>query len=679
MSELFLNVVNMSVSASRIILAVMLIRLIFKSLPKRINIILWAVVAIRLLLPFSIESVLSLMPKEDMISLNYTNAPHLSGQVIINNVINQNSDKPLWNISDSSAITVDSVFIISVIWLTVAFAMIIYSIISYVRLQRRVDTAILYKDNIYLSENVTSPFVLGILKPKIYLPFNMDDTDSEYVIAHEKAHISRRDHWWKFIGFLILNIHWFNPFVWISYKLFCCDIELACDEKVIKDLENDSKADYTEALVACSVNKNIGMLCPLSFGEVGVKQRVKSIMNYKKPQFWGILVSAIVCIIVCICFLTDPVKKSFDIKIAIPPENTDEIVYADEMIIPKGNYIKITADSGLDDYEVVLVPQVSGNEHSENISSCIAPGMSAKLKTRSGMLYKVGIKSENNLKIDKTVYLKVENVDVQIPQNDFGIVKWVDFSGDSSQMDWDNEMSISLKEIPNVTFTYTPKMIVAHNNFDNSDIKGHTILISGNPIWNVYFADFTGDNIADIVASYNESENDTSRSVIVYDYVNSVSYKLSASKEYDYYLRMNYADGYLYIDKKIYNSDHFVSSGRLVYKDHTIQIEEDDISLVNPNPRYYLNIGIGGIYNIEIHMPNSSEGFENADGSEFKVGDRLWLESLDGYTDLRGIEIIARNKSGEIIYSESVENIKENEGVVNIVSKEIQVTTDIYR
>lgn len=678
MSELFLNVVNMSISASRIILAVMLLRLIFRSLPKGINIILWAAAAIRLILPFSIESVLSLMPKEDMISLDYTIAPHLGGQVIINNVINQNLDKQSGNIVGSTAITVDSVFIISVIWLTVVLAMIIYAAISYVRLQGRIDTAILYKDNIYLSENVISPFVLGIIKPRIYLPFNIDDADSKYVIAHEKAHISRRDHWWKFIGFLILIIHWFNPLVWISYKLFCCDIELACDEKVIKDLENDSKADYTEALVACSVNKNIGSLCPLSFGEVGVKQRVKSIMNYKKPQFWGILISVVVCVIVCICFLTDPVKRSFDIKVVIPPENTDEIVYADEMIIPKGNYVKNTTGLGLGDCEVVFVPQVSENENLENISSYLTPGMSVKLKTHSGMLYRVGIKAENNLGIDKTVYLKVENVDVQI-SHIAEILKWVDFSGDYSQIDRENEMSISLKEIPNVTFTYTPKMIVAHNNFDDSDMNGHTILISGNPIWNVYFADFTGDNIADMVASYNESENDSSRSVIIYDYANSASYKLSSSKEYDYYLRMNYADGYLYVDKKIYNSDHFVSSGRLVYKDNFIQIEENDISLENPNPRYYLNIGIEGISHIEIHMPNSSEGFENADGSEFKVGDRFWLESLDGYSDLRGVEIIARNKSGEVIYFKSVEDIKENEGVVNISDKEIQVTTDIYR
>ena len=200
----------------------------------------------------------------------------------------------------------------SIVWLTGIAAMLIYTAVSYILLRRKVATAVLLRNHIYQSENVPSPFVLGILKPKIYLPFQLDGQSLEHVIAHEMSHIRRKDHWWKPIGFLLLALHWFNPLMWVGYILLCRDIELACDENVIKELDNENRANYTEALVACSVNRRRIAACPLAFGEVGVKERVKSVMNYKKPAFWIVVAAIVSCIVVAVCFLTNPKTSAND-------------------------------------------------------------------------------------------------------------------------------------------------------------------------------------------------------------------------------------------------------------------------------------------------------------------------------------------------------------------------------
>ena len=192
------------------------------------------------------------------------------------------------------------------VWLAGAAALLLYSAISYWRLRRRVREAVILRDNIYQSENAGSPFVLGIIRPKIYLPYHMDKREMDHVIAHEQTHIRRRDHWWKPLGFLLLTVHWFNPLLWLGYILLCRDIELACDEKVIREMGSEQRADYTQALVSCSVSRRSIAACPLAFGEVGIKERVKSVMNYKKPAFWIVLASVVVCAVAAVCFLTDP-------------------------------------------------------------------------------------------------------------------------------------------------------------------------------------------------------------------------------------------------------------------------------------------------------------------------------------------------------------------------------------
>ena len=317
MNELFLKIINMSISASWLILAVLILRLVLKKAPKWVNVLLWGIVAVRLICPLSFESALSLIPSSETIPLDIEMAakPTIdSGVPAINSVVNPvlSSFAPPQHVLTSANPLQIWIPILNIIWLIGVGALLLYTAVSYWRLCRKVDTAVRYKGNIFQSENVSSPFVLGIIKPRIYLPFNMNGQDLEHVVAHEQAHIRRKDHWWKPLGFLLLTIHWFNPLMWLAYVLLCRDIEFACDEKVIKELGNEQRADYTQALVVCSVNRRMIAACPLAFGEVGVKDRVKSVMNYKKPAFWIIILAVIACVIVAVCFLTNPMGFQFD-------------------------------------------------------------------------------------------------------------------------------------------------------------------------------------------------------------------------------------------------------------------------------------------------------------------------------------------------------------------------------
>ena len=329
MSEIFLKIINMSISASYIVLAVLLLRLLLKKAPKWITVVLWGIVAVRLVCPFSIESVLSLIPSSEVVSPNIMTdkTPTINtGIPIINSTLNPViSDSFTPNPGDSANPLQVLIPILTAIWIVGMVALLIYTVISYARVRRKIGTAVLYKDNIYQSENVVSPFVLGIIKPKIYLPFNMNEKDMEHVVAHEMSHIRRKDHLWKPLGFLLLTLHWFNPLMWLGYVLLCRDIELACDEKVIKELDHDARADYSQALLTCSVNRRMIAACPLAFGEVGVKDRVKSVLNYKKPAFWIIIAAIVACVAVAVCFLTNPPAKEVNLDFPFEIEDVDNI------------------------------------------------------------------------------------------------------------------------------------------------------------------------------------------------------------------------------------------------------------------------------------------------------------------------------------------------------------------
>ena len=313
MGELFLKTLNMSIAASWLILAVVLLRFALKKAPKWIAVLLWGVVAVRLVVPFSFESALSLIPSAETFNahnIQYETPAISSGIPAVNNAVNPVQGETF---ATNPAASVNPLyvwtFIVSVIWLIGIAAMLLYAVISYVRVRQSVGESVPYEGDIFLCDHVKSPFILGLVRPKIYLPSSMDAASMEPVIAHEKAHLTRCDHWWKPVGFLILTVHWFNPLCWIAYVLLCRDIELACDEKVIRQMDLNGKKQYSTALLEFSTGRRLVTICPLAFGEVGVKERVKNVLNYKKPAFGLIVVAIIACGVVTVCFATNPKQE----------------------------------------------------------------------------------------------------------------------------------------------------------------------------------------------------------------------------------------------------------------------------------------------------------------------------------------------------------------------------------
>lgn len=845
MSDLFLKIVNMSISASWLVVAVLILRLVLKKAPKWVNVLLWGIVAVRLICPFSFESALSLIPSAETFPEKIISGPSFDVQTGITPIDNRINDYLGDRYFEGVTVPTNNgnnvMTILTIVWIIGILLLATYTVISYWRLNREIDTAVRYKDNIFQSENVSSPFVLGIINPRIYLPFSMNEQDMEHVVAHEQAHIRRKDHWWKPLGFLLLTIHWFNPLMWLAYVLLCRDIELACDEKVIKGLGNEQRADYTQALVACSVNRRMIAACPLAFGEVGVKERVKSVMNYKKPAFWVIILAVIACVIVAVCFLTNPKQDSYTLRIVVPAGSQEEFVYTDEEVSTVRNSIKIWSGDGLGDTEVLLFP-VNKTTETGYTATYLTHGMPVEFDAEKDTWFKIGVNVQNPTNEDIIVYVEVENVEVRIVDEINSVIEWFDYLENPDEMKWDGSLEISLTEFPDVTFRWTSGEMLA--------VKGSksTSLYTGMPIWNAYFCDLTGDGLPELCSSISWGSGMIDNRVIIYDYANGVSYELSDRGYFDFTLRFNEADGYLYVDKRKYNTDELVETGRLVFKNNSIQIEgfsneahqvfqaeileihgghylvkpvegswelnsadriEVPIRNAHPSPepeigdvieieysgeiletypaqiadvygikiikeaetwdlipmvmvngtlyldtgheskiearcgvmdgeitsqvdgskqptvddqsnfgtgygyqygategtielfmngkwwifateearqkiqfpsiedefsKFYLTIGAEGVKSIELTMPNASGGCESADGSLFKKGERIWLENLDGYSDLCGLTITALDENDEIIWTASVPDEEENKGFTHLVNDDWEIT-----
>ena len=311
MAAVFLKLLNLSISASWLVLAVLVLRLISKRSPKWVNVLLWGIVALRLVLPFSIESALSLIPSAETVSpavVQFDPAPTItSGVNIIDNAVNPSLSEHFAAVPTAS-VTPLYVWteIAGWVWLIGLGAMLLYALVSYLRLRRRVSVSLCVRENIYLCDAISSPFILGVVKPCIYLPSGLDEVQRQNVLSHEQAHLARRDHWWKPLGFALLAVYWFNPVLWLAYALLCRDIELACDERVIRTMDESAVKTYSTVLLACSMPRKAVITCPLAFGEVGVKERVRNALHYKKPAFWVVAASVAVCVVVAVCFLTNP-------------------------------------------------------------------------------------------------------------------------------------------------------------------------------------------------------------------------------------------------------------------------------------------------------------------------------------------------------------------------------------
>ena len=372
MAAVFLKLLNLSISASWLVLAVLALRLVLRRAPKWVNVLLWGMVALRLMLPFSIESALSLIPSAETLSpevVRFDPAPTItSGVTIIDNAVNPSLSEsfaaaPLASVNPLYV----WIYLAGWVWLIGLAAMLAYALVSYLRLRRRVSASIPLRENIYVCDEVPSPFILGIVRPRIYLPSALDEAQRGSVLSHERAHLARRDHWWKPLGFALLAVYWFNPLLWLAYTLLCRDIELACDERVLRGMDAGQIKDYSSALLACSVPRRMLAACPLAFGEVGVGARVKNALRYKKPAFWIVAASVIVCIVVAVCFLTNP-RTDTDAA-GLVGFHREQVTYAD-----------VTDENGAQPSNVQL-----NEEETDNVYALLDALQYKRLGTASGM------------------------------------------------------------------------------------------------------------------------------------------------------------------------------------------------------------------------------------------------------------------------------------------------------
>lgn len=567
MEAVFLRILNISITAGWIVLAVMVARFLLKKAPKWIIVLMWGLVGVRLVCPFSLESVFSLIPSAQPVpsDILYTDTPAIhTGVEAFNSVVNPVISESLAPSVGASVNPMQVItFVASVIWIAGIAVMLVYTVISYLRIFQKVREAVTYKDNIRVCDQVDTPFILGIIRPRIYLPSAMGEQDMEYVIAHEKDHLKRHDHWWKPLGFLLLTIYWFNPVIWIAYILLCRDIELACDEKVIRDMGIEIKKPYSNALINCSVPRSTIAACPLAFGEVGVKVRVKSVLNYKKPAFWIIVVAAISCIVVAVCFLTNP---------------------------------KTTGSA------------------EKNIAE------------EQGAL----------------------------------VTKWFDYLEAPDEMNWDGGLEINIPEFPNVTFRWYPEKMETVTEREIIPLP----LYTGMPIWSAYFCDLTGDGLPELCSSLSFGSGIIDERIIIYDYANGISYELEERGTFDYILRLNDSDGQLYVDKKNYNSNELVTSGRLVYEDNCIQVESVEANvmklsaqqreLMDKYPEYFELDSTNGL---DVYVWQMAENYYSFGLLPHTEEQRDWLS-----TELLNLQGVDADKMRQIL---STYNIDEND--INII------------
>ena len=604
MSTVFLKIVNMSIAASWLILAVLVLRLLLQKAPKWVSVLLWGFVALRLICPVSLESALSLIPSAQTVSpdimLDWT--PEISTGVsaldhAVNPIITQVfAPEPI-----ASANPLQILIPVSAnLWLLGTLVLLLYAAVSYWRLCRKVVTAVRLEGNIYQSEFAGSPFVLGIRKPSIYLPYHLEEQHRRAVIAHEKAHIARKDHWWKLLGFLVLSVHWFNPLVWLSYVLLCRDMELACDEKVIAGLSSDEKADYTQALLQCSVRHFKVAACPLAFGEVGVKARIQAVLHYRKPAFWIILVAAVLCIAVAVCFLTDPASGVRN------PWVQEYMPGAPGFYgtVDKASYESISEDFaiGADRYG----RPVFKNPHKafQTFTRLYAEGIAL-------------IREQNGLR--------------PISPGNYSAYKKLGWQTTSGPEQAQKQAAFASKFLDIYENSFTKDKPADPGEPITQEASATAFLAEILEIW---------DNCY-LVRPVSDSRELSSADKIVVPMQNM---EPSPEPRVGDILQIHY-DGYL--------METYPAQIGTVYSIRVAQQLEVDYG------KYYYTIAEYGVYSIAYSTPQSSGGCSNADGSAFLPGEEIWLEGLDGLPNLRGVTVEALGKEGNILFSISVPDTEE--------------------
>ena len=642
MYSAFVRLLNMSLAAGMITVIVVVLRLILRKLPKKFICLLWAIVAFRLLLPFS--------PSSELSAFNLINSPVNSGQIEYFRY-SGHSEKPTVEFSATgSALDVASdpgrtfdAYLPTVmkVWLVGSAAMLFYALISYIRLKRSVRASISVRDNIMACDEVSSPFILGIVRPVIYVPSALKGEALSCVIIHEAAHIRRRDHWWKPLGFLLLTVHWFNPTIWLAYVLLCRDIEMACDEKVIRDMNKEGRATYSQTLLDCSFKRRSVTACPLAFGEVGVKERVRSVLNYKKPAFWLVILAVVILTLLTVCFLTNPAADiggklgvSMDMAVAghSPPAK-----YEDDFIITDYDVLRVSkAGSTATVYAWVLFEEYSFDgteiqiEQGSHIPTVVTFDMSDKSSSaysvleywepRDGSYYADDIRSKFPITLWKKAFDGACFAE-QDAKCRYAAEKH--FRGDFETEEYTADHIITWAERPmlriNEQFYVAPYMPVSQ----------------------------LPEGYAPAGRLTGEQAHNTDLAGLIY---------YTASDEADFY---TYQECGTPINQNTIDSE----ARQWAYIQWIPLTEEEKAD--EDEKRFYLTVGkeaAQNVYSILITTPDFSGGCQNADGSPFKRGERIYLECLDGLADLRGVSFTALDENGEIVWSSAVPDTEDNRG-----------------
>lgn len=355
MQNLFLDVLNMSLTAAYVIAAIILIRLLIRKLPKKYSYLLWSVAAFRLCCPFSFQSVLSIFNlgifdmsraqtesgaqlKYVADNIIYEEIPQVTVGLPYANTIINNSLPPAEPTASINPMQI-IIAVLAVLWVIGMAAMLGYGIISFIRIRRSMNTAMRLKDNVYQSDKVSSPFILGIVKPKIYIPFGLDEDTLRYVLTHEKYHLRRFDHIAKIAAYIILSVHWFNPLCWAAFILMGTDMEMSCDEKVLAGEENIRK-EYSTSLLSFATDRRFPSPGPLAFGETGVRSRIKNALNFRKPKLWAAVIAVIVCIVAAVACISNPMfMRITDINDAGDCEKMFDEIYSLTVTNSRGEQI----------------------------------------------------------------------------------------------------------------------------------------------------------------------------------------------------------------------------------------------------------------------------------------------------------------------------------------------------
>lgn len=547
MEPLFLKLVNMSIAAGWLLLVVLLLRVLLKKAPRWIFCAFWAIVAVRLICPFSLESVFSLIPSAETVRSDILYAPTpaiQSGVSFLNQAVNPILSDVMSPVQENSANPMQiAVWISSWIWLFGCAVMLAYALVSWIRLKKRVKTAVCTGENVWICDAVDTPFIFGVFRPRVYLPSGLDSQQKAWALAHEQAHLARRDHWWKPLGFLLLTAYWFHPLCWLGYILFCRDVEFACDERVIRRQKIEGRKEYAGALLANSVSCRAVTACPLAFGEVGVKTRIRRVLNYKKPAFWVVLAAIALCAVTSVCFLTNPV------------------VSAPKICVGNGTYAQTGGVSNAIPANAVQIGRLEEVATNQALpeKSMTGAGMSENYEGCSLCM------SEDE---PQTVYL--ENPDggwLCFALESGAAYRPTRRAFDTSEpVSYIPTISYELPEFPDVSFVCGTDCVTAES-------SGTAIeLFSGMPLLNVYFSDLNGDGFREICGTAYWGSGIVDARIYVYDWKNRTLYELSDRGEFDYRLVLQNEN--LFVVRSPYTEGASFETGILVLREGALSMEQ---------------------------------------------------------------------------------------------------------